>query len=929
MNSSPSLALVLSLLISLSLCQSALQANDNTNPIPLFGSTLYIHGESYQWVEASDTGDYRTDIYTNGAWQYSISVTTKLNGSVNEAALATVSGSSTWGGVDGHLSNGSYGDNYVQSGTPGYGTWETWTYTPNLSNGQLLSRHESTSDDGNGNYSYSWNDSNSDWYSSQSSNNFFGNTSWSESWGNGGSTIGTRQGGSSIELSPTGSITLFGREFYMSARESGWESQTDSSGSTIVSAGSSRESYADADSSLSIEINYNDVLQTATTSVSGWTPEIGAFSGSTTTNGVSDWNTVNWDGRTGPTFAPANLWVDGWLVNWQSGTLNSSGIVEDVYAGAAGALDLRISGNVREVGLANETAQVRMQGNVVGDVNNAQTFNVAGWAITTTGASLPSGSPYFLPAGNVLYVNEQAYEFVEGLTDGSGGHVDVYQRDGTDELRLAGSAVGTAFVAGNFYGSFFNGSLTSGTFTTSGAQVSAEPPLSLLPQALWVRGVFFIANQGTPGLYEWLPEGALVPYTITVTSVANGFEIQGEDDRGTFFGTIPVSGGGMYFIHAGPDANAPQTVPLIKAVASGQPLTSGETPDQYSECPPAAEVAGCILTFIGTIQSQSSAVYAPMDLRTESKWLTVNLNTRATTLTDHSFEPALVKLGSYDTASHLFCTPQGTSSLPEYVHAVLSAGSNFIHMRLDLPAGTDLPPSFLVRGQPWWFAGWDDATNVATYRGFYEGQEMTVDNAVPPEGGPAEHLVTLIDRPRNGLDGSGNDILTQGTLSDVRRSVRLRDGTVVVSGSELGEAELVVHQDDFSLQTIRADLDILGNNLSFGILSGDASLAGALFQFQDQSLIANLHSALSRPQAQWHWWRAGATQAHPAAEVMQLESSPAAHKLKIFSPGEGGIGITLNPATNARSVFQGPILIPESGDIGMGQFTQGPQPTDP
>lgn len=929
MNTPPSLALGLALLISLSFCQSALQANDNTIPISLFGSTLNIHGENYQWVEASDTGGYRTDSYTAGEGQYSISVKTRLNGSVNETSLATVSGNSSWGSVDGHLSNGTYGDNYAESGTPGYGTWETWTYTPNLATGHLYSKHEITNNDGLGSNYYAWDDSNNDWFSSQSSDDFYGNTSWSESWGNGGGTLGTRQGGSSIEVSPSGSITLFGRQFYISGRETSWESQTDSNGSTVVNTGSSWESYADADSSLSLGINYDYVLQTATTSVSGWTPEIGAVTANTTTNGISNWNTVNWDGRTGPTFAPASLWVDGWLVNWQSGTLNSTGIVEDVYAGAAGALDLRISGNVREVGLANQTAQVRMQGNVVGDVNNTQTFNVIGWTITTTDASLPSGSPYFLPTGNVLYVNDQAYEFVEGLTDGSGGHVDVYQRDGTDELRLAGSAVGTAFVAGNFYGTFFNGSLTNGTFTTSGAQVSADPPLSLLPQALWVRGAFFIANQGTPGLYEWFPEGDPVPYTITVTSVANGFEIQGEDDRGTLFGTIPVSGGGMYFIHAGPDANAPQTVPLIKAVASGQPLTSGETPDQYSDFPPAAEVTGCILSFIGTIQGQSTAVYVPMDLRAESKWLTVNLSTRATALTDHSFEPALVKVGSYDTDSYLFSTPQGTTSLPEYVHAVLAADSNFIHMRLDLPAGTDLPPSFLVRGQPWWFAGWNDATNVATYLGFYEGQEMTVDNAVPPEGGPVEHLVTLVDRPHNGLDGSGNDILTQGTLSDVRRSVRLRDGTVVVSGNELGEAELVVHQDDFSLQTIRADLDILGNNLSFGILSGNASLAGALFQFQDQSLIANLHTALSRPQAQWHWWRAGATQADPAAEVMELESSPVAHKLKIFSPGQGGIGITLNPATNARSIFQGPILIPESGDIGMGQFTQGPKPTDP
>src|SRR5690606_30732526 len=123
------------------------------------------------------------------------------------------------------------------SGTPGYGSWESWTYTPNLATGQLYSRHETTYDDGTGNYYYAWDDSNNDWFNYQSSDDYYGNTSWSESWGNGGATQGTREGGSSYEMSPSGSIILFGREFYVSDRQSSWESQTDANGTTIVNNG--------------------------------------------------------------------------------------------------------------------------------------------------------------------------------------------------------------------------------------------------------------------------------------------------------------------------------------------------------------------------------------------------------------------------------------------------------------------------------------------------------------------------------------------------------------------------------------------------------------------------------------------------------------------------------------------------------------------
>jgi hypothetical protein len=181
-----------------------------------------------------------------------------------------------------------------------------------------------------------------------------------------------------------------------------------------------------------------------------------------------------------------------------------------------------------------------------------------------------------------------------------------------------------------------------------------------------------------------------------------------------------------------------------------------------------------------------------------------------------------------------------------------------------------------------------------------------------------ERRVTLTDPIYN----RGSQAATQGSLNSQRRSALLRDGTLVLSGTQSGQQDVVQHEDDYKLQTIAADLDIVGNNLSFGILNGDASRAGALFNFGDDSSMASLHSILSRPLAQWAWWKAEGLDADSLRKVMWLDGY---HRLKLFQAGDYATpAIVLDPA--GTSSFRGPVRVPQSGDIPMGAYQEGDPP---
>ncbi len=270
--------------------------------------------------------------------------------------------------------------------------------------------------------------------------------------------------------------------------------------------------------------------------------------------------------------------------------------------------------------------------------------------------------------------------------------MDTYRStsSGEGELCLAGTAPGSAFFAGSRFSTFFHGNLSAGSFTVVGAVVglSALSPPPALPQALWVRGSFYSQAVDAPGTYKWQPsEGT--PFTLTAVSVPGGFEITGTDDVGAVSGLLPV-GGGLHFLHAGADSSAPLSVPVHQASAAGVPVTAGQSLSAYPDTPLAVEVAGSVFRFTRLLATPDRAIYVPDDLRSSGRWLTLRLDTQAVELTDHATAPATVTSGSYAPATHLFSTPHGSGSLPEYLHAA-DPGHDDAHWVLPLPAGQTKP----------------------------------------------------------------------------------------------------------------------------------------------------------------------------------------------------------------------------------------------
>lgn len=94
-----------------------------------------------------------------------------------------------------------------------------------------------------------------------------------------------------------------------------------------------------------------------------------------------------------------------------------------------------------------------------------------------------------------------------------------------------------------------------------------------------------------------------------------------------------------------------------------------------------------------------------------------------------------------------------------------------------------------------------------------------------------------------------------------------------------------------SRPALRADdLDVTGNVITFGELTGNSSLAGATLQFQDlinadSSYTANLYSILAREQAQWQWLRAADSSGETTLPVMILDTQA---RLNLYDPATAG-----------------------------------------
>lgn len=958
----------------------ALEEYEGTSPI--FGSTtLTIHGDTFDWdmAASSQDGYWRYDVYNNTT---AGSGTITVAGPQNNSHLATVSG----GSISGYLSYGNYGDSteigspttadYTVNGRHYTSATTTTNYTVDFSMDQLTTSGWTTYTDGthsftasadssgngtisgsesgiifsgswyvNENYSgtgsFNYNgvtypqhtsnitytlDTTNNQVISSGSYSYDGNGSYSYSWDYTGYWSSSDSGSSSY-TSTTPSYTIFGNDYY--ATGSSWSNSNDYWGNSV---NTSSYTYSAAGGSSMTISSYSSSSSGTTQWISGWDLYAGSFS-SPYSSSLLD---LSWDARSSPTFAPNPIWVNGTLANWAYGSIALDGTVTDSYTGGEyGEIPIDIVGSARGFSLGTSGADVRINGSSVGSYSATGHFNVNGWDVQKGAPN--QTTPFF--SADTLWVDGSAYPFSYGYEDTSGNRADVYATSG-GMVSIVGNtstpATGTVWV--NHNGDIHAGSVTfgeGGSFAVAGVDIAVIAPEGG-PEAFWVGNVFFLRTTGTNSYASFPTTGRSLELS---GSDADALMVSVTNEGGTYTGTFHPATGGIFMV-----TQSEQMLPACAAHADGTQIPAGTVREGYA---PAVQMLGSIWNYLGeAVQDDgptgSTAAYygntrtaiyrtdpndslylVPLvdEARRLLKIRVGSTDTVAVTMTDYSDDSAST-VGSYVPAARIFQTVSGGEhAMTMPVVGVDPQNADIIWI-LHPAEDSGLPTSFIAHGQPWRYAG--TADGVAKYLGAYTGQQMTL-SAADDQG---QRLVTVVDPVYN----NGSTTPTEGTLSSVRDSVRLRDGTVVFSGNDVGSQVAVQHTDNENLQTINADLDIVGNNLSFGILEGDASLSGALFQFTDllqtnednsTTAIANLNSTLSRPHAQWQWMRAVSNSGQSTLPVMKLDAS---NKLTLYDRTSGDAGVVLDPTPDGVSTIRGVLRVRAGGDIGMGGFTAGGEP---
>jgi hypothetical protein len=895
------------------------------------GHAMEIHGQTFTWESASEDGPWHYDTYTGD------SGTVSVTGMVGFTNLAIVSGS----GIDGHFYNGAYADNHQEWSEEGsfdnngYSFthyYSSTSYYPDLVTGQLLSYGGYTYSGPAGSYSYAW--------------DAYGGWSWSQDmWG-------SETGGTSPFCSHP-SFELFGATYSFTHNDSSWSQSSggDSTPNTWNNGSSSSwtDHYASADGgSLSISSgHYTDntgVSMQGDTTISGWDPLAGNFAASQM-GAFSGLQGLTWEPRTAPSFAPAQLWLNGTLVNWQWGEITTAGMVTDHYE--QGGLMLEIVGHAREFQQGTSHATVTVNGGSPGSLDGTG-FSGTGWSIQTyepepepdPGEPEPNpdpdpgepdpnppvpnswtdGTPFFTGTTS-LWVDGTEYPFVQGYQDDTGHRTDTYENVGAGTVTLIGNVSDSSYAEAQIshFGSIEYGYYTSAGFQTYTYSVSTSAPSDpepdpgagpdpvYGPDAFWVRGRLYARASADSNTFQ-----SSAGHALSVGSPDGGttLEMNGADAAGSFSGAFPGAQAGILFIH---DHQSQPTVPVIAANNDGSLQITGEAP--FESLPPALMVSGRgIWQFLGTLEQDGAyvawygnalGISGEDPAQGGGQLLGVRFGGSTTvSLVDHI--AGSTATGSYSTITHLFQTGV-ENSLPMPIYGV-DPTANHALWGLALPESGQ-PATFVVGDAVWRYIG-VDGSGGSLYQGYHHGQQLTL-GAADADG---LVLVTVTD-PVNGN--------TSGTLNGVRGSARLGNGTMVYSG-DMNGARLQPTLNDNSLHTIAASLDITGNVLSLGHLNGDAATAGATWQFNDDGSTALLGQVLGRSNAQWIWWRLNPQEAGGYVPAMALDSG---WGLALYDPADPTTAtIKLNPNPAAGSSFKGPLRVAPAGDIGMGEFTNGPQP---
>ena len=204
----------------------------------------------------------------------------------------------------------------------------------------------------------------------------------------------------------------------------------------------------------------------------------------------------------------------------------------------------------------------------------------------------------------------------------------------------------------------------------------------------------------------------------------------------------------------------------------------------------------------------------------------------------------------------------------------------------------DYPANLRIGGLHWNFIGTSSGVNY--YAEALGGQRLSVD---------ATGAVVYSDHPHGVNNATGT--YTNGVFTSTGGGLSFNAGTIV------------------------SDLDILGNIISFGTLTGNATTAGVTLQFQDtqnsldQSRTATLYSSLARPNAQWQWGRAGDSSGQRSQHVMLLDSSS---KLTLYDAA-GNQSMVLDASPDGQSAIKGVLRVRPGGDLQMApEFRWGTQP---
>lgn len=217
------------------------------------------------------------------------------------------------------------------------------------------------------------------------------------------------------------------------------------------------------------------------------------------------------------------------------------------------------------------------------------------------------------------------------------------------------------------------------------------------------------------------------------------------------------------------------------------------------------------------------------------------------------------------------------------------------------PPSQDRPSTLRFGAQQWHFLGNSGGNDY--YATDEPGQRLTIAE---------DGSVTYYDRPNNIASASGTYSSSDGTIT-------AQSGGIV-----------------YDVGTNKGDLDILGNILSLGSLTGNKNTAGVTIAFRDDTSVAespssSLSLTLTRPNATWLWSH-GTGSSTTTQAMMSLDS---AHRLNLYDPAvatanpDPVVRLDPNPAGKSKLgnvSITGSIRFQPAGDIEMGIYTAGPQP---